>query len=226
MNAKKSVSMKVVVLLMAAVLLIGGAVGGTLAWLLDKTDTVTNTFTVGNIDIDLKEHNLQADGTLDQNTEVTEEDTYKIIPGTSQPKDPFVRVEANSEACWVFIKVEEKNDADVYIIYGIDTTVWTPLGDSYPGIYYKDQAATTADVTLNILKDQKVSYSADLTKTQIDNLYDIVDDDAGNVISMTMKNASELPKLEFTAYAIQKVNANGTTFTAADAWTELNKSAN
>lgn len=225
MNTKKSVSMKAAVVLMAAVLLFGCAVGGTLAWLLDKTEPVINTFTVGNIDIDLKEHDLKADGTLDQNTEVTEEDTYKIIPGTSQPKDPFVRVEANSEACWVFIKVEEKNSAATYITYGIDTTVWTALGDAYPGVYYKDQAAVTTDETLNILKDKVVSYSDSLTKAQIDALYDIVKDADGNVTSMTMKSEDKLPKLQFTAYAIQKVNANGTEFTQTGAWTELNKPA-
>ena len=99
------------------------------------------------------------------------------------------------------------------------------MGDAYPGVYYKDQAAVTTDETLNILKDKVVSYSDSLTKAQIDALYDIVKDADGNVTSMTMKSEDKLPKLQFTAYAIQKVNANGTEFTQTGAWTELNKPA-
>lgn len=225
MYAKKNSGKKVIATLLAVVLLIGCGIGGTLAWLMDTTGTVTNTFTVGNVDIDLKEHDLNADGTLNQDEEVTEEDTYKIIPGTSQPKDPFVRVEGGSEACWVFVKVEEVNNTAVdYLTYDIDvkndnTGTWTPLGDDYPNIYYVDQAATTADVTLNILKGQKVSYSDGLTKADIDKLYNT--DDDGN---KTIKERSDLPQLKFTAYAIQKVKGNsGESFTATEAWTELNK---
>ena len=219
---------KVLALALALVLIVGATVAGTVAWLMDTTGNVTNTFTVGNIDIDLKEHDLKADGTLDNTKEVTEEDTYKIIPGTSQPKDPFVRVEANSDACWVFIKVEEKNSAATYITYSIDNSVWTPLVDDNNdgiadnGVYYKDMPAVTVDTKLNILSGATVSYSENLTKTQINNLYTIVKDADGNVTSMTMLAKEELPKLQFTAYAIQKTNGNGTTFTASEAWTALN----
>ena len=218
---------KVMALALAMALLVTVAVAGTVAWLMDTTGNVTNTFTVGNIDIDLKEHDLKADGTLDDAVEVTEEDTYKIIPGTSQPKDPFVRVEANSDACWVFIKVEEKNNAATYITYSIDKSVWTPLVDANndgiadDGVYYKEMPAVTEDTKLNILSGATVSYSENLTKTQINNLYTIVKDDDGNVTSMTMLAKENLPKLQFTAYAIQKTNGNGTTFTASQAWTAL-----
>ena len=190
---------------------------------MDTTETVTNTFTVGNIDIDLKEHDLVGNN-LDMNKEVTEEDTYKIIPGTSQPKDPFVRVESGSEACWVFITVEEVNDAEDYITYSIDTGVWTVLdATNYPGVYYKEMNAITEDAYLNILTGKTVSYSEKLTKSELDNLY--VKDANGNP-TMTMLDETLLPKLQFTAYAIQKTKANGETFTAAQAWQELNPNTN
>ena len=126
----------------------------------------------------------------------------------------------------MFIKVEEKNDAADYITYEIDDAVWKQLTDAddevVDGVYYHQQDATTADIILNILKDKTVSYSSELTKNDIDNLFNIEKDDDGNVTSMTMKAETELPKLEFTAYAIQQTNGNGTTFTAAAAWDELN----
>lgn len=228
MYAKKNSGKKTLAMLLAVVLLIGVGVGGTLAWLQDSTTAVTNTFTVGNIDIDLKEHVLNDDGKTLGDTEVTSEDSYKIVPGSSQPKDPFVRVEANSDACWVFIKVEELKDAGKYITYSIDKTVWTPLVDENKdgiaddGVYYHEMEAVTADTELNILSGQQVSYPGTLTKADLDALYVIETDDAGNVISMTRKDAEELPKLQFTGYAIQKTGENGTEFTAETAWDALN----
>lgn len=213
-------------LLVVLTLLLGCGIGGTLAWLMDTTGPVTNTFTVGNIDIDLKEHKL-VNNNLDMSKEVTEEASYKIIPGTSQPKDPFVRVKAGSEASWVFIKVEALNDANTYITYSVDNTVWTPLVDtdkdgiSDNGVYYKDMPAVAGDdAYLNILTNKTVSYPGTLTKAEIDNLYK---KDAEGNISTPMTPVDNLPKLQFTSYAIQKANGNGTTFTAEKAWEELNK---
>ena len=58
MYAKKNLSMKVVVLLLAVVLLIGCVAGGTLAYLMAKSSIVTNTFVVGDIgDLKLYENN-------------------------------------------------------------------------------------------------------------------------------------------------------------------------
>ena len=55
-NAKRnrrSVSSKTLALLLALVLVLGVAAGGTIAWLVAQSDTVTNTFTYGDINIAL-----------------------------------------------------------------------------------------------------------------------------------------------------------------------------
>ena len=59
-NMKKSIA-----LVLALVLVVGGVVGGTIAWLTDETEEIKNTFTVGNIDIELAETTTN----------------YKMIPG-------------------------------------------------------------------------------------------------------------------------------------------------
>jgi len=46
---------KIVVMFAAVVLIVAATISGTLAWLTAATDPVTNTFTVGNVDIDIKE---------------------------------------------------------------------------------------------------------------------------------------------------------------------------
>ena len=99
-----STNKKLVIAVVALSVAMCCMIGGTLAWLLDESNEVTNTFTVGKIEITLWENNLQADGTLGTE-EVTENETYKVVPGASQPKNPTVTVKANSENCYVYMKV-------------------------------------------------------------------------------------------------------------------------
>ena len=47
MKNRRNVSNKTVAILLALVLAIGCAVGGTLAWLISQTNPVVNTFTYG-----------------------------------------------------------------------------------------------------------------------------------------------------------------------------------
>ena len=83
MKNRRNVSNKTVAILLALVLAIGCAVGGTLAWLISQTNPVVNTFTYGDINIDLKEDT---------------KGPYTITPGKAITKDPKVTVKANSEA--------------------------------------------------------------------------------------------------------------------------------
>lgn len=173
---------KTVALLLALVLVFGVAAGGTLAWLIDKTNPVTNTFTVGDINIELTE---------------TTGNNYKIVPGLDISKDPKVTVKAGSEACWLFVKVDEANwptvkDGDTRKVnYTMDG--WTQL-PGVTGVYYREVSATTADTAFAVLTDNKITVSTTLTKAEA--------------------NAITTPTLTFTAYAVQKDAAT----TAADAW--------
>ncbi len=97
---------KVLALVLSAALLVVGSVFGTLAYL-TSTDSVTNTFTVGNVKITLDEAKTKADGTVD-GTDRVKANEYKLIPGHTYTKDPTVHVDANSEDCWLFVKVENE----------------------------------------------------------------------------------------------------------------------
>lgn len=204
MHAKKTGKTKLLAVVLAMVLVFGCAAGGTLAWLMAKTDPVINTFTVGDINIDLKEHKLLDNGTLGDKL-VTENTNYKMVPGNKLPKDPFVTVEANSEACWLFIQVTKSGNFDTYMNFEM-AEGWTALGgEGNDGVYYREVGATTADVPFNVLKgmagtegfeDGYVQVSSKVTKAQLESA-------KGNA-----------PKLTFTAYAVQKANVA----TAAEAW--------
>lgn len=90
-----------------ALLLVVGSVAVTVAYLSD-TQTVTNTFTVGQVKITLLESKLNDDGkTVDTGTKVST-NKYHLLPSETYQKDPAVTVLANSEDCYVFIKVDNQ----------------------------------------------------------------------------------------------------------------------
>lgn len=96
---------KKIALLMAAIMLFGATVGGTIAWLTAETTEVKNTFTVGNVKIDLDETDVDdtdADGNVTERDKVNE---YHLIPGKTYVKDPVVHVKAGSEDCFLFVEV-------------------------------------------------------------------------------------------------------------------------
>lgn len=194
-NRRRSVSSRAFIALLALVLVIGCVAGGTVAWLVAKTDTVVNTFTYGKINIDLTEN---AGGTEKQ---------FKIIPGTNITKDPKVTVKAGSEACWLFVKVEEvgaiSTSTTALVHYAIDAG-WTQLkdkdGKDVSGVYYRLVDAVDKDAVFNVLKGNEIIVSGELTKETI------------------KEYAVQQPKLTFTAYAVQQENIAD----AAAAWEAAN----
>ena len=93
---------KVLILALCAVLLVSISVMGTKAYLTSQ-DEVTNTFTVGNVKITLDETDVD-DSTKDAARD--QANAYKLLPGQTYTKDPIIHVDADSEACYLFVKVE------------------------------------------------------------------------------------------------------------------------
>lgn len=187
---------------LAIVLVVALSVAGTYAYLTDKTATIKNTFTVGNVNITLTETwNTDTDGN-------GEPDAWKmqLIPGTSAVKDPTVTVLGGSEKCYLFVKFEEKNSPTTYLTYTstlTDANGWTKLeGES--NVWYRvvDKADTNTSFVL----------------LQADN--------KGNMVtvkdSVTNTNMEEAAKAElvYTAYACQY---EGFEDNAAGAWAEVSK---
>lgn len=173
---------KTLALVLALTLLVAGVVGSTLAWLTDQTAEVKNTFTVGDINIGL--------------TETTAD--YKMVPGNTIAKDPTVTVKANSEACWLFVKVTESTDLTDFITYAI-AEGWTAL-PGVDGVYYREVPASAADQPFSVLKGDAVTVNSDVTKEML-----------------TAKDFAN-PTLTFKAYAVQKDNVAS----ASDAWAKVN----
>ena len=88
--------------LAAIVLLLLFVVGGAVAYFTD-TDTKTNTFTIGNVDIDILEANWS---TTDSNSNGVPDAAENLMPGQSVTKDPVIRNLSTSNPAYVFAKVE------------------------------------------------------------------------------------------------------------------------
>lgn len=208
---------KTLTMVLAFALIFALGIGATLAWLTATSGEVKNTFTIGDINIELKEHQyVPATKTLND-VEVTGNDNYKYVPGDTLPKDPFVRVQTGSEDCWLFVKVTESNNtvtvgtaSEKVINYTVDTSVWTPVSGT-TNVWYKSVSASdvaTEAKTYSILSNNQVTVSENVTK-------DMVADLTTNKAALT-----------FEAYAIQSANlkdAGGNAVTtAAQAWAVLN----
>jgi predicted ribosomally synthesized peptide with SipW-like signal peptide len=125
---------KTLTLVLSLALAVAIGIGGTLAWLTAQTSTITNTFTVGQVDITLQEKEIGKNTFLDAETEAKAQ-TYKVSPGVNIEKEAKVVVKANSEACYLFVKVVKGNSFDANFAYTI-AAGWTELTEG-SGIYYR-----------------------------------------------------------------------------------------
>ena len=189
---------KTMTAVLAMMLIMAMTVAGTYAYL-TSTDSVTNTFTVGKVAITLDEAKTDAYGVADTTPARVKANEYKLIPGREYDKDPTVHVEAGSEECYVFVKIENGiaaiEDTTEPIADQIETNGWTLLpGET--GVYYRVQAAIPENgnaVPLPVFESFTIKADADVS---------------------TYGDA----ELIITAYAIQKDGI----INAAAAWAALN----
>lgn len=133
-------------MVLALVLVFAVAVGGVVAWLTATTGPVKNTFTVGDINIKLKETTT----------------AYKMVPGNDIKKDPKVTVVGDSEDCYLFVKVKESANFGDFMTYAM-AEGWTALSD-VPGVYYRVVKAADTVKEFSVLAGDKVTVGTDVTK--------------------------------------------------------------
>lgn len=176
---------KALLLMLCAVLLVAATIFGTMAYL-TSTDTVTNTFTVGKVNIKLDEAKANSDGTLVEGAERVKANSYKLLPGHTYNKDPMVTVLSGSESSYVKMTVtfSKANELDAIfapdganltsIFNGYDAANWIAKGNTkgadntrtYEFWYKEAVAAPTADVALDALFDS-ITVPGEITNEQL-----------------------------------------------------------
>lgn len=188
------------VLGLALFLIVSGVFAGTLAFMSDTTDPVINTFTYGKIRISLSEPDDDNDGNVMENQ-------YQIVAEQKIKKVPIVTVEKNSEDCWLFVEVIEKNNFSHYMTYSVfsrsDNGQWIALPGT-DNVYYREVDRSSRDTSFAVLEEldsygNTVYVKSTVTKEELNALDDF-------------------PKLEFVAYAVQRDLEIEELDTASDAW--------
>lgn len=198
---KRNNSTKIVTILLALALLVCCGIGGTVAWLMDSTEAVTNTFTIGDINLTLVESPYNAaNNSYGNPVQSTRENpltnSYPLIPGNSYKKDPKVTVLANSEDCYLFVRMEKIGNPDNYLDFTFNDDGWyTYNGEE--GVYYREVSKSASDQSWDLLKkidgDFTIKVSDKIVKAGTA---------SGDYIDMPANN----PEIKFTAYAVQKAN--------------------
>lgn len=183
---------KALMLVLCAVLLVTASVLGTMAYL-TSTDRVVNTFTVGNVAINLDEAEANSDGTLVEGAARVKENSYKLLPGHTYNKDPMVTVKSGSEASYIKMTVTFSNANELDAIFaptgatltsifnGYDSTNWTYKGNTkdatantrtYEFWYKAAVGAPDGDVALDALFDS-ITVPGDITNKQLATIKDM-----------------------------------------------------
>ncbi len=172
--AKRGIATKGMVMILALMLVVGLSVGGTLAWLTATAPTVTNTFTVGDINIDLWENDfVLSTNTLDTSKKVTAETEYKVVPGGTSPKNPTLTVKAKSENCYVYVTVENNMKIGDATVATVDVqNTWTQVAtNANKTLYRYNSIVNYAENDQDLAVFTQVTYSgAEITKANISQL--------------------------------------------------------
>ena len=194
---KKKITKRNMAFALSLVIAFSAIIGGTYAWLVSKSDPVVNTFTYGDINIDLNETDT-GDGDNNENT-----NEYQMIPGSTLTKDPIVTVEDGSVDNWLFVKLEKSSNYDDFMTYEI-ADGWTKLAGE-DNVYYREVSKSNSDQEFHVLKNDAVSVKESVTKEMLNAL----DADSSDI---------KYPTLTITAYSVQKMNID----TVTEAWAIAN----
>lgn len=177
---------------LAACLVLFSVIGGSLAWLTASTDPIVNVFTYGDIRITLTETKGEV---------LSDGRSFKMTPGKVIEKDPKISVLADSEDCWLFVKIDESVDRALsdYIEYAV-ADGWTALQDA-PGVYFRATDASAEDKVFSVLKNDEVKVKDSVTGEMLRELH------SGNY-----------PRMTVTGYAVQRDADIDAIDSAAEAW--------
>ena len=193
---------KTLLMMVCAVMLVLVSVMGTMAYLTSQ-DTVTNTFTVGNVQIKLDEAAANPDGSLIAGVDRVKANSYKLLPGHTYTKDPMVTVLKGSEESYVKMTVTFTKAAELDEIFAPTGANMTSIFNGYDSTnwIYKGNTEDTKDNTRTYEFWYKEKVNALNGNVALDALFDsitvpgtIKNDQLATIAGMT---------ITVNAYAIQ-----------------------
>ncbi|SFG43011.1 SipW-cognate class signal peptide [Lachnospiraceae bacterium C7] len=230
MNKKKVATVLGSVGLIAAI-----GIGGTFAYLTDTTEKVSNTFTVGDVGIDLKESTVSTSSTKEEDkvqgldiplgkyqydTDGDEwtatENLYEGLCANEWVyKDPTIKIESGSQPAFLYAKIDNVNAKidNVKVFKNINfTDKWVNITDQY-----KQAKGITDDITYEVYaySDGAVSYDSTEGATNAYTIFNAVQ--MGENLSnrapagdtSAVEGKTKIPTLDITACAVQATGFSG-----------------
>lgn len=209
----RQISVSALALILSAVLLFGAVVGGTLAWLMRKSETLTNTFILGNItSFTLFDDNANASNDYKA--------SLPLYVDNKIGKSTKITVGAYSVNCYVYVKVETSANFSKYVEpYQMESS-WIQLKDDQgrdvAGVFYQEYIKATSAVVYQVLKgENEDGYREGMLKAKasfpVDDLEEYYKPD-------------KMPWIRFTGYAVQKeAGTTATGYSAYTAWVAINE---
>lgn len=208
---------KALLVVACALLLVAASVFGTMAYL-TSTDTVTNTFTVGKVNINLDEAKANTDGSLVEGADRVKANSYKLLPGHTYNKDPMVTVLSGSEPSYVKMTVTFSKANELDAIFALNGANLTNIFNGYDAANWIAKG-NTKDTTANTRTYEfwyKEAVGAPEGNVALDALFDSIT--VPGAITAEQLATIESMTITVNAYAIQ---ADG--FANADAaWAAFN----
>ncbi len=192
-----------IVIVLAVVAICSAAVLGTMAWLVDTSETVVNKFINTDIEVEVEE---------------STGDTYEMIPGWNLTKDPKVTVGEDSVDCWVFVKLEKSDNYDNYLIHSVDSAWTQGDGTSIPADVYYCKVTDDSGLkgqTLSVLAAGSMEFDSVTYTWGADEVLVRPDVTKAMMDSLTEAN---YPTLSVSSKVVQLMKDETTEFTAAEAW--------
>lgn len=134
----------------ATVCILALGVGSVIAYFASSSGPVVNTFTVGEVALDLKE---------------TTGGSYQMIPGAAVQKDPVVTVIGGSEECYVYVRLERSGNLDSYVTYELENG-WQMLG-GIDGVYYRLVQKSAVNKSYHVFKNDQLLIKSNLTEEKM-----------------------------------------------------------
>ena len=141
---------KLIITVVSLICVVTMGIGTAIAYFASLSGPVTNTFTVGMVELALAE---------------TTGDTYQLIPGATVDKNPVVTVLAGSEACYLYVQLGHTGGLDSYLSYEL-ADGWQLLG-GFDGVYYRQISRAAVNMSYHVFKNDQITVKNTLTKEKM-----------------------------------------------------------
>ena len=114
-------------------------IGTVIAYFVSVSGPVVNTFTVGDIALELKDDTM---------------DLIHLIPGTTVERSSVVTVVKESEDCYVYVKLECPSELSEYVSYEMEEG-WINLG-GIDGVYYRQVERASINQKYHVFQSDEI----------------------------------------------------------------------